>query len=345
MLISVCIPAYNRSDLLPVLLDSIFSQDYSDFEIIIAEDKSPERNAIARVASEYDAMYPRKIVYAENDVNLGYDANLRRLIELAKGDYIVFMGNDDLMAPGALRAICEAVNNYPNIGVLLRSYASFHNSPEEIVQKFRYFEHDAFFHAGCSTIITFFRRSVFISGMVVRRESALVHSTACFDGTLLYQQHLVGNILAAENGVYLTKILSYHRLGGIPDFGNSATERGFYVPNEQTVESSVHFMRGMLKIAKSVQKNTSLPVFNSILRDIGNYSYPILSIQSNRSNCNFFRYALAIAKLGFWRVPIFYVYAIGLFIFGKNICDRVIAFIKNNLGYAPNIGNIYSGEK
>lgn len=344
MLISVCIPAYNRAALLPSLLDSIFEQDYQDFELVIAEDMSPEREAIAAVASDYAERYPGQVVYGENATNKGYDGNLRRLIELARGEYVLFMGNDDLMAPGALRAVAEAIQTHPRVGVVLRSYASFNTTPDELEQTFRYFDKDSFFPSGATTITTFFRRCVFISGMVVRRKSALAFSTDRFDGTLLYQQHLVGQILANENGVYLTQILTYHRLGGTPDFGNSAVEKGRFVPREQNPESSVHFMRGMLTIAMAVEQSTELPVYRPILRDIGNYSYPILSIQAERPGIVFVGYAYALARMGLWRAPLFHVYALGLLLLGRNMCDRLISMIKKHLGRAPKIGRLYSGQ-
>jgi hypothetical protein len=227
---------------------------------------------------------------------------------------------------------------------VLRSYDSFNDNPGRPVQTFRYFDSESFFPAGTQTIVTFFRRCVFISGMVVRRESAYRHSTNRFDGTLLYQQHLVGQILASENGVYLPEILSHHRLGGTPDFGNSAAEQGLFVPREQTPESSVHFMRGMLKIASDLERTLGLPVYMPILRDIGNYSYPILSIQADRSTGEFLRYLWQIAQLGFWKVPMFYVYACGLLVLRRSTCDRIIASLKRIKGRAPVLGNVYAGH-
>lgn len=342
-LISVCIPAYNRAALLPALLDSIFEQDFIDFEVVIAEDRSPERSAIALVAADYGARFPGRICYCENPVNLGYDGNLRRLIELASGGYVVFMGNDDLMAPGALRAIAEATERYDRVGVVLRSYSSFREDPFTPEQVFRYFDGERFFPAGAETIVTFFRRSVFISGMVIRRDAALVCATKAFDGSLLYQQHLVGNILAKENGVYLPDILSFHRLDGTPDFGNSEAERGRFVPRSQTPESSVHFMRGMLEIARSLDGTLGLNVYRFIMRDIGNYAYPILSIQAGLKSTDLIRYLIALAKLGFWRVPLFHIYALGLLILGRKNCDVLISIIKGKLGRAPRLGNVYEG--
>lgn len=343
-LISVCIPAYNRAALLPALLDSIVFQSKAEFEVVICEDASPERAEIRGIAGEYAARFPGKIKYHENAVNLGYDGNLRRLIELASGRYVLFMGNDDLLAEGALAVVSAAVRKYPDVGVVLRSYDSFTDDPHCSQQTFRYFDTERFFPAGRETVVTFFRRCVFISGMVVRRESAAAHRTERFDGTLLYQQHVVGQILARENGVYLPQILSHHRLGGTPDFGNSAAEQGLFVPREQTAASSVHFMSGMLKIAADLERTLGLPVFKPILRDIGNYAYPILSIQAGGARRKLFAYARDLAALGLWRVPLFHVYVAGLLLLGRPNCDALIAAIKRHLGRAPMIGKVYSGQ-
>lgn len=343
-LISVCIPAYNRAALLPELLDSILSQQGTNFDVVICEDSSPERAQIRAVAEQYSSAFPDRVTYFENTVNRGYDGNLRRLFELARGEYVLFMGNDDLLAEGALATITTAVQTHPDVGVVLRSYDSFVEDPKKSLQTFRYFDNECFFPAGPQTIVTFFRRCVFISGMVIRRESALRYATDRFDGTLLYQQHLVGQILACENGVYLPQILSHHRLGGTPDFGNSVAEQGRFVPREQTPESSVHFMRGMLLIAADLQHTLNLELLKPILRDIGNYAYPVLSIQANHSRRVLLKYVRDLADLGLWRIPLFHVYAAGLLIFGKQNCDYLIAEIKKRLGRAPVIGQVYSGQ-
>lgn len=228
--------------------------------------------------------------------------------------------------------------------VVLRSYSSFLTDPEKPVQVFRYFDEDRVFPPGPETVVTFFRRCVFISGMVFKRSSAAAHATNKFDGTLLYQQHLAGQILAKESGIYLNRILSFHRLGGVPDFGASVAEQGLFVPRQQTTDSSVHFMRGMLAISNSLDEHSRVKVGRRILKDIGNYSYPILSIQADRRIGEFLSYLWQLLKLGFWRIPLFYVYAFGLLVLGRKNCDYIIACIKRVLGRAPLLGSVYKGQ-
>lgn len=160
------------ASVLPALLDSILFQDFDEFDIVIAEDFSPERRAIAVYVAEYQQRFCAKVRYPENLQTLGYDGNLRRLVGAASGDYVLCKGNDDLLAPGALRAVVVAVRERQEVGVVLRSYSSFVSDPEQPVQVFRYFGEDRLFPPGSDTVGAFLRLCVFISGMVFKCSSA-----------------------------------------------------------------------------------------------------------------------------------------------------------------------------
>ena len=343
-LISVCIPAYNRAALLPPLLESILSQDYDLFEIVICEDDSPERMAIAEVVSRYFVTHPGRIRLFENEQNLGYDRNLRRLVEMAQGDYCMFMGNDDLLAPGALRCVASAIARHPDVGVVVRSYASFDDDPAHINQEFRYFDTERFFPAGAESIVTVFRRCVVISGVTLHRRLAQSFATADLNGTLLYQIYLAARITGRMNAVFVPQIIALYRNGGIPDFGHAESERGKFVPKTRTIESSLHFMRGMLQVAQYVEDTDKVPIRDAILHDISRYSYPVLSIQASRPLREFLGYANDLRRLGFARSSMFYAYVLALLLLGANGTEKVIQFIKRRLGYTPTLGKLYKGR-
>lgn len=338
-LLTVCIPAYNRAALLAPLLDSIVSQAYAGYNILICEDSSPERGAIASVVSLYQAKYPGKISYVENERNLGYDGNIRQLIELSTGQYSVFMGNDDLMCPGALDTIADVVTRVPDCGVMVRTYATFDQDPTVHKQVFRYYPREVVIEPGINAIVAGFRRSVVIPGMVIHRDSAVVLATCQFDGTLLYQIYLAGVILSKRRVVFTPRIIALRRDGTPPDFGNSESEKDKFVPQDQTPDSSICFMRGMLDIAKYIEDFTQLSVFEAIRRDIGFYSYPILSIQAKQPWAVFLRYAWQLSRLGFWRYALFHAYFWALLLMGQSRMDALIKQIKLRLGYTPNFGS------
>lgn len=343
--ISICIPAYNRPEVLGPLLDSILSQGFKNYEIVLCEDKSPKRKEIAEVVHDYQSSHPNLIHYYENQENLGYDGNLRNLFEKATGEYCLFMGNDDLMCPNALYTVASALDRYPNVGVLLRSYAAFDGDPTNIYQTYKYFESERFFPAGTKTISTFYRRSVVISGMILHREEALKYTTKRFDGTLLYQIYLVANILIEKNGVFLPDILVLYRRGGIPDFGNNEKEKEKFLPQKQTPESSLHFIKGLLDIAKYIEDVQKVQIYSKILKDLGNYSYPLFSIQAQKPFRTYLHYSYSLAKMGLGRNPMFYLYFLSILLIGSKQVDNLIKFIKERIGYTPTMGNIYQGAK
>lgn len=343
-LFTVCIPAYNRSNLLSPLLESVIDQSFCDFDILICEDNSPERAAIANVVLDFQRRFPDRIHYIENPDNLGYDGNIRRLVDQASGKYCVFMGNDDLMCAGALEAIAKVISRQPDCGVVVRSYATFDVNPTQFNQVYRYFPDEHVLPAGAQAIFTAYRRSVVIPGMVINRDAAIAVATDRFDGTLLYQLYLVGMILAKHSVIFVPQIIALRRDGTPPDFGNSTSEQGKFVPHDQTPASSIHFMQGMLLIAKYIENATQLDVFKSIRTDIGNYSYPILSIQGKRSLSVFIKYGVALAKLGLWRYPLFHLYFITLIVLGPERSGNIIKIIKHRLGHTPRFGAASMGK-
>jgi abequosyltransferase len=338
-LITVCIPCYNRALVLPALLDTVLCQSFDDFDVLLREDGSPQRDAIRAVVQDYQRRHPGRIQYIENARNLGYDGNLRALIEAATGDYCLFMGNDDLMCEGTLAHVAEVIGRHPGLGVLVRSYAAFNGTPDNIDQTFRYFPDERVYPPGADAVTVAFRRSVVIPGMVLHRTDALAAATDRFDGVLLYQLYLVGRIAARRPVVFSPQVLTLYRNGGVPDFGNAEAERGKFVPKEHTPESSLHFMQGMVDIARHVEAVEGIAVHRRIVADIGNYSYPILAIQADRPLGVFLRYSVGLARLGMWRSPLFAVYLLSLLLLGPRASEALIRRIKGRLGYTPAFGD------
>jgi abequosyltransferase len=342
--LSVCIPAYNRPEQLRALLDSIVDQEFRDFEIVICEDDSPCRIQIRNVVKSYQAQYPGLIQYHENKSNLGYDGNIRELFIKATGEYCIFMGNDDLLAEGALEAVAAALHRYRRIGVIMRSYATFDKTPRNLIEIHRYFESERYFPAGPDTVATFFRRMVVLSGLVIHRECALKYCKPIFEGTLLYQLYLTANVLLDMDGLFIPDVLALYRLGASPDFGNSLAERGKFTPGKQTPESSVSFVRGFLEIARHVDKIRSVKIYERVLHDMGNYAYPILAIQARQQPfAKFLRYIYKLEIMGFWRSMLFQGYSLCLLTFGPNRMDKLIGWIKKKVGYTPMIGKVFRG--
>lgn len=88
--ISIIIPTHNRLNQLTKLLNSIFSQKYTNYEIIIIDDVSTDETN-----DFFTKLNEDKIVYVRNEVNLGMGLNRQKGYKIATGDFIIFCDDDD----------------------------------------------------------------------------------------------------------------------------------------------------------------------------------------------------------------------------------------------------------
>lgn len=111
---SVSIPAY-KATFLSECIDSILSQTYTNFEIIIVNDASPYNldEVVARYTDE-------RINYYKNEVGFGAEhvvGNWNKCLEHANGDYVICMGDDDKLLPCCLEEYAKLISKYPDLNV------------------------------------------------------------------------------------------------------------------------------------------------------------------------------------------------------------------------------------
>jgi len=119
---SVLLPAYKSEKIISETIDSILSQTYRDFEVIVIDDNSPD--GTEKVIRDYQKKDAR-IKYFKNEKNLGYSGNLERCRQEATGKYIYLMGNDDILSPIALQKTYDAFQMDPDVGAVTRGFYCF----------------------------------------------------------------------------------------------------------------------------------------------------------------------------------------------------------------------------
>lgn len=103
--ISVIVPVYKAESFLRECIDSILSQTFSDFEIILVNDGSPDN--CGRICEEYTAKYGCiSVIHQENQ---GQAAARNRAMMQARGRWICFVDSDDLIHPHMLELLYQAV--------------------------------------------------------------------------------------------------------------------------------------------------------------------------------------------------------------------------------------------
>lgn len=336
-LFSVCVPAYNRAHHLAPLLNSILAQNYRDFEIVVCEDRSPQREQIAAVVRNYQSRYPRTIRYFENLSNLGYDANIRNLVEKATGRYCFFMGNDDIMREGALENVAGVIGRHPNVGLVIKSYAWFNETPDDIDQEVRYFSEETDLGTGSDAIGFAFRRSGVISGYIVHRDAAHEAATDKFDGTLYYQMHLTARVLLTRSAVCTPRILVLCRNGEPPDFGASVTERGKYLPGRYTPQARLNMIAGAMSIIRELQLSHGVDLVADVTRDYANYFYPYIKDQLTLPPREYWKLYREFGRMGFSKYPLFHVYFVLGYLLGQRRFDAITRMVRNRLGRSPHL--------
>ncbi|MEZ4601554.1 MAG: glycosyltransferase [Syntrophotaleaceae bacterium] len=114
--VSICIPTYNSAAFLEEALESVWAQDFRDYEVVMVDDGSSDDTV--RISAAFAARDPRIRCFV-NPYNLGISTNCNRCMELARGSYIKFLFADDvLLAPDALARMAAALDAHPGVALV-----------------------------------------------------------------------------------------------------------------------------------------------------------------------------------------------------------------------------------
>lgn len=113
--VSICIPTYCRYDLLRRAVASAIAQDYRPMEIIISDNASEDGSWEHTLKLE--RLDPR-IRVRRNDHNLGWTGNINACIAAAKGEYIVFLCDDDELLPDMVKICADFLDANPHVGLV-----------------------------------------------------------------------------------------------------------------------------------------------------------------------------------------------------------------------------------
>lgn len=116
-LISVIMPVYNVDEIwLRKCVDSVRSQVYQNWELCIADDRSPKPH-IRTVLEEYSRLDERiKVVFREKNGHISAASN--SALEIASGEFCVLLDHDDELTPDALFWVAHEICNYPDVAMI-----------------------------------------------------------------------------------------------------------------------------------------------------------------------------------------------------------------------------------
>jgi glycosyltransferase involved in cell wall biosynthesis len=125
-LVSVVIPAYKAAAYISETLQSVFSQTYPNFEVILINDGSPDTPELERAIAPFRDC----LLYIQQE-NHGPSAARNAGIRRARGEYVAFLDADDLWFPGCLAAQVDlALSRQPPCDLVYADVLVYSDAPQ-----------------------------------------------------------------------------------------------------------------------------------------------------------------------------------------------------------------------
>ena len=109
--VSVIMAVYNEQAFLAEAIESVLSQDFTDFELIVSDDGSTD--ATVAIARELEAREPERIRVLTGEKNQGKPFALNRALAVRRGELIAWLDGDDVMLAGKLQRQVAALQADP----------------------------------------------------------------------------------------------------------------------------------------------------------------------------------------------------------------------------------------
>lgn len=119
-MISIILPTYNNEQTIFDSINSILNQNYYNFELIIINDFSTDKTK--HIIKSFN---DKRIIYLENEKNIGITKSILRGIDKAKGDYIARMDGDDIALPERLEIQLNYLTLNPNTDLVASNIILF----------------------------------------------------------------------------------------------------------------------------------------------------------------------------------------------------------------------------
>ena len=113
-LVTIAIPTFNRASLLRDCIDRVLAQTYPRFELLVCDNASDDDTEQMLAGIDDD-----RLRVVRHETNIGLLPNWNSCVEHARGEYIVILPDDDVIAPKFLERCVALINQHPNLQVVV----------------------------------------------------------------------------------------------------------------------------------------------------------------------------------------------------------------------------------
>jgi glycosyltransferase involved in cell wall biosynthesis len=115
-LVSIGIPTYNRPVEVQRAVRSVLAQTYGEVEVVVSDDASPHPD-VASVLRSLAAVDHRVRVMSQPH-NLGHAANYQRVLDVARGEFFMWLADDDWIEPDYVQRCLAVLRDDPSAGLV-----------------------------------------------------------------------------------------------------------------------------------------------------------------------------------------------------------------------------------
>ncbi len=118
--ISICIPTYNRKEYVSQALQSALDQKYENLEIVVVDDGSSD--GTQELVRGFEDL---RIRYFRNEVNRGRPYTRNRCIDEARGEFLLWLDDDDVLQENIVEEYVGLLQEYPDVQILYGALKRF----------------------------------------------------------------------------------------------------------------------------------------------------------------------------------------------------------------------------
>lgn len=315
--LSIGITSYKRVNELARCLKSIDSVYEDVIEIVVSEDCSPERERIKYVVEDYAKTAPYKVVFNSNEHNLGYDRNLKKLVTLTSGEYIMYLSDDDCLFPGAIDSFIDKLRqNHPAM-----AYAPFWYGYDEAKEAKRKHDGSHIIEKGENAVSKIVYDAILFSGLTFKREYLQEIDGERFKNLNYIQVYMFLDVVFHHGGYYhdvimIDSVSDGENAYGTVDSSNGGNE---LLAHRESVFSNIEFNKGLFRVIKMFDEDNNTHVFSVFSKEYSLRSLAGLCRARRFGLKTYYEYWDKIKASGVVLSPIAYTYFCVVFLLGGTI--------------------------
>ncbi len=316
-LLSICITSYKRLNELKRCLKSINTANPELIEIVVSEDNSELKNEIRLLVEGFSNNSSYHTQFNTNEINLGYDRNLAKLISLAKGKYIIYISDDDYFLEHSLDAVIRFIQNTEcNV-----AFTPFNHEGKTIKRKF---SQSMKINKGIENVKRHLYNSILFSGLIFKKELVKDYNAERFLNLNYFQVYLFMSVLLNYDGYYINIPTICAMEDGENAFGISdSSEKKEFLVNRESIYSRLEFHNGLIKVIHLFDKDNGTDVIRAFENEYSLRTYSGLSTARKVGKTEFKMYWVKLNMLDIKLKKIVEIYYWSLKILGSHICDSI----------------------